>query len=69
MNIEELREYNRLVVEASKEVSKPWKWTTIILSLLLGGVISLYFLCPSEFFLDKTFDGTNSIMATNNQKG
>lgn len=69
MNIEELKEYNRLVIEASKEVSKPWKWTTIILSILLGGMISLYFLCPSEIVVDQTFDGSNSIMTTNNQKG
>lgn len=63
MNIEELREYNRLVVEASKEVSKPWKYTTFILSLLLGCMISLYFLCPAEIVIDQDNIGTEN---TNN---
>lgn len=48
MNIEELKEYNRLVIDASKEVAKPWKWTTFILAFLLAGMVVLYFLCPAE---------------------
>lgn len=69
MNIEELREYNKLVIEASKEVAKPYKITTFILASLLAGMIALYFLCPSEIVLDQTFDGSNSFMTTNNQEG
>lgn len=69
MNIEELKEYNRLVIDASKEVAKPWKWTTLILAFLLAGMVALYFLCPAEVSVEQNFDGKNSIGTTNNQNG
>ena len=65
MNLNELREFNRLVLEASKEVVRPWKWTTFILSLLLFFMISLYFIFPSEISFDANLN-ENSIIEQNN---
>ena len=67
MNIEEFKEYNKLVIEASREVSRPWKWATIILSLLLLCMVSIYFLCPSEVVVEQS--NNNSIGSSNNNEG
>ena len=67
MTIDELKEYNKLVIDASKEVSKPWKWSTFILTFLLTGMIAFYFLFPAEVSVQQTFDGQHSIGTTNNQ--
>lgn len=63
MEIEELKEYNRLVIDAAKEVSKPWKWTTIILALLLGSLVAFYFLCPAN--IDVEQNNSNSTDSVN----
>lgn len=65
MNIEELKEYNKIVIESAKECAKPWKWTTFILAGLLAGMIVLYFLCPSEISFDAT-NNDNSFVEQNN---
>ena len=65
MNIEELREYNKLVIEASKEVAKPYKITTFILAGLLAGMMALYFLCPSELYFEAN-ENTKSLIEQNN---
>lgn len=69
MNIEELREYNKLVIDASKEVCRPWKWTTAIISFLLIAMVALYFFCPANVLIEQDFNGENSVGTTNNQKG
>lgn len=63
MTIDELKEYNKLVIDASKEVSKPWKWSTFILTFLLAGMIAFYFLCPSTINLkqDNNFSDKNIV--------
>ena len=69
MDIEELREYNLMVIRASKEVSKPYKITTLVLSVLLVLMMCLYFFCPTDVVVEQNFDGKNSILTTNNQEG
>lgn len=63
MNIEELKEYNKIVIESAKECAGPWKWTTFILAGLLAGMIVLYFLCPSEYIVEQ--DNTNAVESMN----
>jgi len=48
MTFEEIKQYNAIVIEVSREVSKPWKWATFILAVLLAGFVSFHFLCPAE---------------------
>ena len=48
MEIQDIKEYNKIVIEVAREVSLPWKWATFILSFLLAGMIILYFVCPAE---------------------
>lgn len=52
MEIQDIKEYNKIVIEVAREVSKPWKWATFILAFLLAGMIVLYFLNPVEIDLD-----------------
>lgn len=48
MELEELKAYNKLVIDSAKEVAQPWKWATITLAVLLGLMVALYFLCPAN---------------------
>lgn len=48
MDIQDIKEYNKIVIEVAREVSRPWKWATFILAGLLAGMIILYFVCPAE---------------------
>lgn len=52
MEIQDIKEYNKIVIEVAREVSLPWKWATFILAFLLSGMIVLYFLNPVEVDLD-----------------
>ena len=52
MTPEDIREYNKIVIEVSEKMCKPWKWTTFILAGLLTGMMTLYFLNPVEIDLD-----------------
>ena len=63
MNIEELKEYNKIVIESAKECAKPWKLTTFILAGLLAGMIVLYFLCPENVSVDQ--DNLHSVDSIN----
>lgn len=69
MTLEELREYNKIVIESAEEVSKPWKWATIILAIILLSMVSLYFFNPTEVVVNQDFNNHDSIGTTNNQKG
>lgn len=69
MTFEELKEYNKLVIDTAETVAKPWKWATFILAGLLAGMVALYFFCPAEVEVKQDFNGTNSIGTTNYQKG
>lgn len=51
MTPEELKEYNKIVIDVSKEMSNPYKITTIILALLLLCMSVLYFVYPSQIEL------------------
>jgi len=51
---EEIREYNKIVIEVSEKMIRPWKWSTIILSLLLAGMVCLYFFNPVVIDVDQT---------------
>lgn len=48
MELEELKAYNKLVIDSAKEVAQPWKWATITLAILLSLMVALYFLCPAN---------------------
>ena len=48
MTFEELKQYNKLVIDTAETVAKPWKWATFILTGLLLAMIILYFTCPAE---------------------
>lgn len=48
MTPDEIREYNKIVIEVSEKMIKPWKWMTFILSVLLAGFMAFHFLCPAE---------------------
>lgn len=61
MDIQDVKEYNKIVIEVSKEVSKPWKWSTFILSLLLVGMLLLYFFNPSVVDLDANNNNDSNI--------
>ena len=69
MTPQEIREYNKIVIEVAEQTTKPWKWTTFILSCLLAGMICLYFFNPSVVEVDQSFDTNNSSNIINNQKG
>lgn len=66
MTFEELKQYNALVISTAKEVAKPWKWATFILTGLLAGMIILYFTCPAEVEVDQTNNNSNQSL---NYKG
>ena len=53
MTPEEIKEYNKIVIEVAEKISKPWKWTTFILAVLLAGFVAFHFLCPVEIDLDQ----------------
>ena len=61
MDIQDIKEYNKIVIEVAQEVSKPWKYATFILSFLLAGMIALYFLNPVEIDLDAN-NNNNSLV-------
>ena len=74
MTVDEIQKYNKIVADTAKEIAqgyekalKAWKWATFIMAFLLGGMITLYFICPSEVSVEQIFDGKNSIGTTNNQ--
>ena len=48
MTPQEIREYNKIVIEVAENISKPWKWATFILAGLLAGFVAFHFLCPAE---------------------
>lgn len=51
METQDIKEYNKIVIEVAREMSAPWKWATFILAGLLSGMIILYFVCPAEIEL------------------
>lgn len=62
MTPDEIREYNKIVIEVSEKMCKPWKWTTFILAGLLAGMITLYFFCPAEVEFEQSNElSTNSV--------
>ena len=69
MDIQDIKEYNKIVIEVAKEVSKPWKWSTFVLSLLLAGMVALYFFNPTVVDVDQKFDENNSTNIINKQNG
>lgn len=69
MTFEEIKQYNKLVIDTANDMAKGWKWATLILTGLLAGMIILYFTCPAEVEVKQDFNGTNSIGTTNYQKG
>lgn len=69
MDIQDIKEYNKIVIDVAKEVSKPWKWSTFILSLLLAGMLALYFFAPTTVDFAQTFDSNKSNNIINNQNG
>lgn len=69
MDIQDIKEYNKIVIEVAKEVSKPWKWSTFVLSLLLAGMVALYFFNPTVVDVDQKFDANNSTNIINKQNG
>ena len=60
MDIQDVKEYNKIVIDVAKEVSKPWKWSTFVLSLLLAGMLALYFLNPITFDVDQLNNNSNN---------
>lgn len=54
MTPEEIREYNKIVIEVSEKMVKPWKWSTCILFILLVGMLCLYFFNPTTIDIDQT---------------
>lgn len=54
MTPEEIKEYNKIVIDVSEKMIKPWKWSTIILGLLLAGMVCLYFFNPVSIDVDQT---------------
>lgn len=54
MTPEEIREYNKIVIEVSEQMVRPWKCATIILALLLIGMLCLYFFNPINIDVDQT---------------
>ena len=53
MTVDEIQKYNKIVVETAREISQgyekalnAWKLATFILTFLLAGMISFYFLFP-----------------------
>lgn len=69
MTFEEIKQYNKLVIDTANDIAKGWKWATFILGGLLLAMIILYFTCPAEVEVKQKFDGSNSIGTTNYQKG
>lgn len=65
MTPDEIREYNKIVIEVSECMVKPWKWTTFILAILLFGMIALYFFNPTEIDFDANSNTNSEIL----QKG
>lgn len=65
MDIQDIKEYNKIVIEVAREVSKPWKWATFILAGLLAGMMALYFFNPVVIDFDAN-DNTESVIS---QKG
>ena len=60
MTPEEIREYNKIVIDVSEHIATPWKWSTAILALLLAGMLCLYFFNPVSFDVDQTNNNTSN---------
>ena len=61
MTPDEIKEYNKIVIDVSERLVKPWKWTTFILSVLLLGFMAFHFLCQEEVVvLQKNNNSQNS---------
>ena len=58
MDIQDIKEYNKIVIDVAKEVSKPWEWSTFILASLLGAMVALYFLNPVNLDVDQLNNDT-----------
>lgn len=69
VDIQDIKEYNKIVIDVAKEVSKPWKWSTFVLSLLLAGMLALYFLNPSVVDVEQNLNNSRSTNTVNSQKG
>lgn len=67
MTFEEIKQYNKLVIDTANDIAKGWKWATFILGGLLLAMIILYFTCPTNVTVsaDKN-DMKESVI---NQKG
>ena len=65
MTPEEIREYNKIVIDVAEKMIKPWKWATLLLSLLLAGMLCLYFFNPTTV----DFDANNNKDSFIEQKG
>ena len=67
MTFEEIKQYNKLVIDTANDIAKGWKWATFILGGLLLAMIVLYFTCPANVTVsaDKN-DMKESVI---NQKG
>lgn len=65
MTPEELFEYNKIAIEVSREIARPWKWATFILAGLLAGMLFLYFFNPVEIDFDANGNNNSEIL----QKG
>ena len=67
MTFEEIKQYNKLVIDTANDIAKGWKWATFILGGLLLAMIVLYFTCPANVTVSAdTNDMKESVI---NQKG
>ena len=64
MDIQDVREYNKIVIEVSKEMSRPWKWSTVILSVLLAGMLALYFFNPASIDIEQLANESTNVQNT-----
>lgn len=67
MTFEEIKQYNKLVIDTANDIAKGWKWATLILAGLLAGMIILYFTCPTNVTV--TADKNDMKESVINQKG
>ena len=54
MTPDEIREYNKIVIDVSEKMIRPWKLSTFILFFLLVGMLCLYFFNPTTVDIDQT---------------
>ena len=53
MDVKDIKEYNKIVIDVAREVSKPWKWATFIMAFLLAGMLMLYLFNPSTVDIEQ----------------